>query len=880
MVTSLVPQDARATSARADQDSSQLLLFEVRLDRRSLTDALPALQGDTALLLPFGTLSRLLDLDVTLSLPEGHISGKVGQAGQAVLVDLPSGQALARGVRFALPPGESYQGSDDIYLSPGVIQRLLPVTIVVDTSALSLELTAIEKLPVQAHLERLSQALPAGEIEHLEEILRPSGPPAGLLSMPSFDVVLETGSDTRGKAFRQRYEVRSGNDLLGGGLQGYLASDDAGRPAIARLLFEQRDARGGLLGPLQATRVSIGDSFTPALALGPRGTAARSVGFSSRPLAQAGIFERIDLRGELALGHDVQLYVNDILRGTQAAPVQGRYEFLNVPLVRGLNAIRIVDYGPHGERSETTRVINVGGGQLATGETAIDFAIGQQERTLVNLDRDAVPSVGAGALRAVLNIQHGFTSRWTGAFGLARYATADGAAQEMVTLGARGTMIGTAVQLDGAYDRHGGSAVALALAAKPFGIPVALRHGQYWNGFVDETTPRGGDGLQLRSSSEATVDVALRLGGRSALPLSLRAGRDVYVDGRSSLYGSADASMVIGGIFASTNLTYERASGAFASRLLTGNVSLSANPGYKWQMRAAVDYILQPIARARAASFTIDRATETNLTYHLGLGQSLGSERSTMAQAGVSWRLPFGDLAASGDYALPKRDWRIGLQISFSVVRNPLTGRYALRPSGAASGGNLAIESYFDANGNGIRDAGDRGVAGVTLASGNREIDTDAKGHALMTALGYGSTARVEVKTDKVDLPYFAAPPAAIEFTPVPGKVATVSYPFRPVGEALVRIRTRQPNGRTIGISAVRIVLRDREGHERQATTEYDGSVFFEALKPGTYDLALDRAQAERLGMTLVTPVRIVIPANGGLSPDTDALITFGSGAH
>ena len=37
----------------------------------------------------------------------------------------------------------------------------------------------------------------------------------------------------------------------------------------------------------------------------------------------------------LPLGYDVELYVNDILRSGQRTPVEGRYEFLQVPLVRG-----------------------------------------------------------------------------------------------------------------------------------------------------------------------------------------------------------------------------------------------------------------------------------------------------------------------------------------------------------------------------------------------------------------------------------------------------------------------------------------------------------------------------------------------------------------
>jgi hypothetical protein len=115
--------------------------------------------------------------------------------------------------------------------------------------------------------------------------------------------------------------------------------------------------------------------------------AGRGISFTTAPLEQASVFDTIDLRGELPIGYDVELYINDVLRSGQRAPVQGRYEFLDVPLVRGINLIRIVSYGPRGERSEQVRVVNVGGGQLKKNQTTIEVGLVQQERPLFSLNR-------------------------------------------------------------------------------------------------------------------------------------------------------------------------------------------------------------------------------------------------------------------------------------------------------------------------------------------------------------------------------------------------------------------------------------------------------------------------------------------------------------
>jgi hypothetical protein len=87
-------------------------------------------------------------------------------------------------------------------------------------------------------------------------------------------------------------------------------------------------------------------SSRPPLSLGPRGAAGRGISFTTRLSSRRACSTRSDLRGELPIGYDVELYINDVLRSGQRAPVQGRYEFLDVPLVRGINIIRIVSYGP------------------------------------------------------------------------------------------------------------------------------------------------------------------------------------------------------------------------------------------------------------------------------------------------------------------------------------------------------------------------------------------------------------------------------------------------------------------------------------------------------------------------------------------------------
>ena len=248
--------------------------------------------------------------------------------------------------------------------------------------------------------------------------------PYRLISPPSFDVALGVGAQTESPRYPTRYDIRAGGDLLYAGLQAYIGSDDAGRAATTRVLLEKRSIDGDLLGPLHARQVDLGDVFTPGLALGPRSLGGRGFSMSNTPLDQTNVFNRIDLRGELPLGTDVELYVNDVLQGTQATAERGQYEFLNVPLTQGVNVIRIVTYGPRGQRNEETRIINASGGLLRKGQATLEFGAVDQDEPLFRV-RELDPFTvdhSLGRPRVVANVNYGLTSYLTLAAGGALYS--------------------------------------------------------------------------------------------------------------------------------------------------------------------------------------------------------------------------------------------------------------------------------------------------------------------------------------------------------------------------------------------------------------------------------------------------------------------------
>ena len=857
----------RPADAGAYLDERDLLLFSLDLDQLTLTDTLTAYGDPADPLLPVGELARLLDLDLNVSPSDRRITGTLGEARRSVTIDLGAGVARVGGADVRLKPGDVGYTRSDIYIRASALQHILPVRFTITPEALSISLSALEKLPIQERLERIARLRGLGENAGAgQEPALQVNSPYQLFTPPSFDVALEAGRDTRTlQSYSSRYDLRVAGDLLYTNMQGYVGSDERGRPNSARLLFERRSAEGAL--PLGATRISGGDVFTPALAIGPRSVGGRGFSFSSAPLEEASVFNTIDLRGELPIGYDVELYINDVLRSGQRTPVQGRYEFLNVPLVRGLNVIRIVTYGPRGERNEIVRVINVGGGELRKHQFQVEVGAVEQGRALIEpqpIPPDDLAIGQARGIRLAANAAYGLTDRLTIVAGLAAYPVLGSAPRNLATVGLRTSLAGFAVQADGAADGTGGAGLALGIAGQPLGISMVLRHSQYRGGFLDETISAFDVQNPAVSHTALTLDFALPPIGGKRIPLSLRGARDAFTDGATRWTASARTSVTVAGTLLSSGLDYQRARSGLSvtDERLTGNFAAAKFLNFKWQLRASADYDLLPAAILRALSFTADRSVSERWALRFGLGKTLGSDGDTFGQAGTVLRLPFGELSLSGDYSFRKGDWSLSARFGFGSLFDPLRHRYVMTPPGPASGGNAVIQAFLDRDGDGRFGRGDEPVPKVRLEGGQRKAVTDARGEAVVTGLGTAPTGSMQSDISDIDQSYVSTPPSRIEFAPRPGQVVKILYPMEPVGEVYARLMLRRAGEPAVGLSAVQVRL-VRSGHDPiLATTEWDGSAVFSAVPLGTYRLELDPSQAKRLGMSFASPVSVTVTAD------------------
>lgn len=861
--------------------NDDLLLLEVRVGNTPVTDSLGAYSSRAGVYLPLGELSRLLDLAIVVDPPERSASGWVLSPQRKFTLDLNAATAEADGRRLNLGPTDAVLVDDEIYVRSDTLGKLLPMAFEANRSESSLTITPREPLPFQERMEREQRraSLEAGAGARTRQPMAVPAP-YELFTAPAADFNLGLGTSNRSPRQTTHWDARLAGDVAYVGMQAYLASDQDGSPDSARLYLERRGF-GKAGGPNEPV-AGAGDVFTPMLGLGMASHDGRGFAFSNAPRQRASVFDDVDLRGELPTGYQVELYVNEVLRASQFTPVQGRYEFLGVPLVFGTNVVRLAFYGPRGERYEEVRRINVGGGQIGAGQTEVSFGAVDDGVPLFEFhppDADSLAAdPGYGNLTYSAMLTHGITDRLTARVGLGRYTPFVDDTRNLVEAGLAGSFGTWAAQFDYSRDDQQGQAESLGLAGLLGTVPVVLRHTEYQGGYADELSGSALDASNpLRRVSDVRTDFAARLPGTERLlPASFTVRRDERYDGTADWNATAHVTASFGQVITSGGLGYNRSArpGIPAEDALQGSLDVATILGPDWQVRGSFNFDVLPTAQLLTSGLVLDHNLSPHAAVRVGVQHDWTDQGTSSVSGGVTWRLRFMDVTLSGSYVSGIDQWSAGLTFSAGTLFDPLRHRYrGVRP-GASVGGSVAVDAFVDSNGDGRRSPGEPPLAGLRSQTGEFDAASDDRGDLLVTGLGDAGTASVGLDLQSIEDPYLKPPAETLSVATRPGRVAVASFPLQVTSEAIVRFLLPLPQGGQRGLAALGVELVDAGGSVvARGRTEYDGTVLFEGLGPGRYTVRLEQSQADRLKMSLAGPVQVVVAPGGGYAGVTEARV-------
>ncbi|WP_172448599.1 hypothetical protein [Caulobacter mirabilis] len=841
-----------------------LLWMEVRTSDAELAESMNVYASRAGVFLPLGEFSRVLDLAVGVFPTQKRAEGWILSPDRPLIIDLPARRATLAGREIAFSQDQAVLYDDDLYVRADLLERLLPVKIKTDRSAQVLTVTPTEALPFQQRLARERRR--AQQVGATDEAALRIDTPYRLFTPPAFDVNIGGQMTRDGVDQARRYDVRAAGDLLGAGFEGYVGSDNKGQVNDLRVLFSRKDPDGHALGPLGGTRAGLGDVYSPSMPIGAAGVTGRGVFYSSAPLEALDLATPLDLRGELAVGEEVELYVNEILQAAQTSPDQGRYQFLNVPLAYGLNTIRLVFYGPQGQSREVVRRINFGAGQVEAGRLVVRMGAVQQGRTVFDVG-DRVRQPGDGEPRMVLTADYGLSPSLTASIGVARFTPGDRQTRSLLTAGLRGAFGPVAAQIDAAVDDRGGRGVTVGAAARPLGVSVVARHSEYSGGFVDETRQPGVTTLALLTrATDLRADGQIPLRGGLGVPVSLNLRRQERVNGDRLTNAELRAAAPIGRFYVSSSALFEgEKSGGVSRKRWFGSTDLSTLVSSRVQVRGGASYQISPEWKVDAAYATADWRINDRNTLRLGVVRTMGPAPETSYQASHLWRAKRFDLAVNLSYDAEAREWRIGVQLGFGLRYDPFSYRYRLSRPGVANGGSAAINAWIDENGDGIRQPDEAALPKLVAETPGGPAETDMHGRAIAIGLGDNASARIRLNPEAVDDPFLVAGGAStVEIVPRPGRTAVIDYPMQRTAEVELTAKVVRDDAPARGLAALNVELVPRQsGAILKGRSDHAGVLYFEGVRRGVYDLRIDPAQASGLGLSLASPVTVVVTASG-----------------
>lgn len=844
-----------------------MLILDVRLDGFVLSDGLSAYQDGPQTLLPLGELARLLTLAISVQPEAGSASGYVLREDQTFGLNVAQSLVSLAGREVRFETKRARVIDDEIYVNSELLSRWLPIDFELNMSALQLQVKPREKLPLQERLERERAASRLGNAKP-----RPLADPGYPRAIAPYQWIDRPFID---QTFGASVQAAPGARQLSAASTTYLTADMLGMEGAAyvsssrdqstpewRMTLGRNDPDAGLLGPLHARSLSVGNISMPSIAnvMSTSGS-GRGIAISNRPLDQPTSFDRQSLRGDLPPGWDVTLYYNDALVGFQASRADGQYAFDDLPLSFGRNEFLLAFNGPLGQmRSERKSFL-------------LDQSIVKPGEFLYSL---AEHHADIGGVRSAARLDWGLTKTLAGSAGLIRIpgpASGQSGTEERryAQLGLRGFWNWAIVTSELTFAQRGGMLAELGLKTRLGNYAVDVLHTQRKGGFDSDIFSADGDPVRMRD--KLRLQGTLAPAGLPRLPVALEAQREVLASGATNATVSGRLSAMLAGTSVTNNLNWQRAGSASAS---SGNLQLSrrvADMGLSGQL----DYSFRPAARLDALALTADRSLASGYRINAGLLRTFSSG-TTLVSGGVSKNLGRFAMALSASYS-SRHELALGLQLFVALGHEPRTGQWFSSALPMAGMGAVSARAFVDRNLNGVRDADEELVpnAGFILNSGSYHPNRSAEdGTAFLDRLTPGRYADIALDPASLEDPLWKPRTEGVRVLPRPGRVQLLEFPVVSTSEVDGTVYLTSKSGRR-GIGDAVVELVDSQGAVVMSTpSSSDGFYLLRQVMPGRYTLRISPAQTAKLALESTLNRSIEVLPDGDFINGQDLELTPG----
>lgn len=876
----------------------ELVLLSVRIGRRLVAESISAYADKTSLMLPLGQLSSVLQFPINVSSTEGQADGWFLDTENNFTLDVARRETIIAGSRGSFEPSQVEAHQDDIYVDSKLLAKWFPVEFDFSFSEQMLTVTAQKGtlLPVQ-EIEERKEAQTLLEGSQQEEDTTPLQriySPYQFATIPYTDITYSTGYDkqVRNGTYNELSLLATG-DLFYMNSRVYASADQDEDLVDLRWTLSRRDPDGNILQPdeklgntylgqalrdLEVREVAFGDINTPQLPLTAVSQQGRGALISNIPYDRATRYDRTTLQGDILPGWEVELYRNDELLFFQRASNNGRYEFQDVPLLSGLNIIRLVFYGPFGQKREEVQRFRVTPDLIRQGKSYFRLAASQQDTSIFDIQKrnrigfsvvNATPiqaELVRGRQRSMFEYEYGLLNNLSLFANASTFTTPDNEQRDFGSAGFATTLAGIYARADYARDfGHDGNAYSLLLQDTLGGVSLSAET-QHYRNFISDYTENVNDPLEDSTLLRADTPVNL-FGWR--LNAGVDGARKKYESGRLIHEIGSRLATSISTLALSHNLTYRRDTSPGATQFIVSPTTglpvvtrfydkqlrgqlITSLPFYRNALlRGNLSYNLQPQRELESAGLSAEYRFTNNTNATFQIDRVLLAPTLTTYTLGVNHRFEhflLGGRASHNDDG----ENALGAVISLSFGPDPRTGGIQSFPEYSATDGIISAKAYQDFNGNGRYDYSDEPLENTQFLvnRGNGNERTNESGNVTIRNLQADVHNRVTLDESSLESPYLIAGTKGYDVVPRPGVPMVVNYPVTAAGDVEGTIYLHDQAGNRKEAANVAMQLVDERGIViKEARTAYDGYYLMDLVPSGNYTLRIAPEQAERLGI-------------------------------
>lgn len=877
-VTSYIAQLPPPSSSFAADERSEdeLLILIMKLGDYTLSDGIFGYPKQGSLILPLTDLMAALDFAIDVDPENGRAEGWFIDENRLFSLDLAASQVVIAGEVIPLNPSFVEQLPDDIYVDVRTLAQWFPVNFEFNLSSLSLTLTSRELLPLEQKLARDQQRERALSQQRKDRKKLPQiDVPYEWITWPVSDTNVEFtfSSNDSETTLTRNFSTLATADLLKLNADLFVSGTQDNQIGVARLKLGRQDAEGGLLGKLDATKFAVGDVFSPQIKHISRSKGGRGFEISNAPIDDQNEFDRITLQGDLQLGWEVELYRNEVLLDFRQSQTDGRYLFEDVPLLFGVNVIKLVFYGPQGQRREEIRQVRVGADQIKPGTHLYGISFNEQDRLLLmGNDKTIGDTSFQGKGRFAFQYKYGVNKTFSVGTNLASIPFEGGhrvyAGTNLVT-----SLGPVYARADITKDIEGGWASTLSAQTRLFGINIIGEH-TYLNDFLSEEFSN--DSNPQESDSRLRLDGVLRSDFLPHMPFSINVNHQSFKSRDRSTQIQNRLSTAIARASVSNTVTLNLSDPAESddSKSITGTLQVGGAIG-PVRTRGQASYNVSPELEFTSVALSGDWKLNKRVNASAGVSHQLSSDGQTSLSLGVNTDLEY--VAAGVDTQISDSgDYTGRLRLTYSWGKDAADGGLRLASKPTAERGTMTARVFLDLDGDGIYTPDvDQALKGVRFASGRNKLDakTNEKGLAFVTSLGTYKPVRFEIDIGSLEDPFWISDPEGVEVILRPGVPGHVDFPVVTAGE-IDGIAYKRNEDISEPTRDVNIQLLDESGNiVNEEPSQYDGFYLIDLIRPGTYTLRVDPEQLIRLGLPPVPSRTIVIGTDGTILNGEDFVI-------